>query len=162
MLLAHNKLYEVLQELGHGLPNCYHIAFYLYFYNFLFVIVRHIFSPTIGVEYSWKDYIYSLSMLYNVFEPFAISKLISVLTLQFLPILLDFLKEDSSSKRQKIFYLPVNCVIIELFISISCNLILASSAYIFNIKYCRALLLVLYSFKKFQLVRVTMINIITY
>ena len=104
MLLAHNKLYEVLQEQGHGLPNCYHIAFYLYFYNFLFVIVRHIFSPTIGVEYSWKDYIYSLSMLYNVFEPFAISKLISVSTLQFLPILLDFLKEDFSSKRQKIIF----------------------------------------------------------
>lgn len=101
MLLVRNKLYEVLQEPHRGLPNCYHIAFYLYFYNFLFVIVRHIFSPIIGVEYSWKDYIYSLSMLYDVFEPFAISKLISVSTLQSLPILLDFLKEDSSSKRQK-------------------------------------------------------------
>ena len=84
-------------------PICYRTVFYLYFYSFLFTIVQHKFSPTYfswGVEHSWTYYIYSMSMRYNGLEPCVISKLISGLTFQPSPILLDNLLEDSSSRRQ--------------------------------------------------------------
>ena len=84
-------------------PICYRTVFYLYFYSFLFTIVQHKFSPTYfswGVEHSWTYYIYSMSMRYNGLEPYVISKLISGLTFQPSPILLDNLLEDSSSRRQ--------------------------------------------------------------
>ena len=81
----------------------------------------------IGVPHSWKDYIYSLSTLYNVSKPFAIFELISVFPatlfralgflsqlirfilflgnlFQLIPILRDFIVANYFASRQ--CYLP--------------------------------------------------------
>lgn len=54
---------------------------FMKFFIFIFMVfhkMAYIFIQIFGVPHSWKDYIYSLSTLYNVSKPFAIFELISV------------------------------------------------------------------------------------
>lgn len=79
------------------------MAFYPYFYSFLFAIARRTFSSTYfswDGGHSWRDYIYSLSTLYDISKPFVILEIISVLTSQSSPILSSNSLYNSSYKRQ--------------------------------------------------------------
>lgn len=86
-----------------SLPNCYHTAFYPYFYSFYSLQSSIPFHPLISVGMSsTRGHIIFIQCLCvtMVQSLSAISKLISGLAFQLSPILLDNLLEDSSSRRQ--------------------------------------------------------------